>query len=88
MTYNNIEIIITPEVKRQMPASAEEEFVRSLSSLVAAGFIVENDNKEVIVDFHLLNAIAVGSEIIREYTLKYGVDNVGFVSYTNWSNAQ
>lgn len=86
--YKDIQIIIAPEVKRQMPAQAEEELVRSLSSFLAAGFISENEDKEVIVDFRLLNAIVIGSEKIRDYTLKYGADKFGFVSYAKWVNSQ
>lgn len=82
--YNNIEIIISTEVMRGLPKESEPDLIKSISSFIEAGFIVENDNKEVIVDMPLLHRIVQGSEIIRDFSLKYGTDRLGFVNYQNW----
>jgi hypothetical protein len=87
-SYNDIEIIIAPEVAAGLPKSAEPELVRSISSFIEAGFIVENDTKSVIVDLPLLHRIVEGSEVIRTYSQKYGTDKLGFVLYSKWVSNQ
>jgi hypothetical protein len=86
--YNNIEIIVSPEVKLGIPKDSEPDLVKSVSSFIEAGFIVENDNKEVIIDVPLIHRIVQGSENIRTYSNKYGTDNQGFVLYKKWAESQ
>lgn len=86
-SYNDIEIIISPEVLLNLPKSSEPELIRSISSFIEAGFIIENDEKEVVIDMRLLHKIVEGSEAIRDYGKKYGNDKLGFVNYP-WYDEQ